>query len=508
MWQIWLTWILVYSLAAFNMADIPLFPSPVGAAPLQGQAPFPVENLDPRQYLEGLQAAKLQPSAFSSAVSGLEEGVGFANEMQNDAVKRQALEAQAKEAETNAQYLPQKLQLQAAAIQAELLGHQTQALTAAVNFRKAQQASNLFEQAAQKEQNVQDAFDTVRNGSLEDGLNKLDQHFLDLTEVGLPYSKAGKGDKLAPDPAILAGLNDIVYRAQQSGRPELVDKANEIVNRFNHVAVSQKSVGLGLSPEAATSAVAGNPLAKKRLEYFNLFSNTMPQVQAAKAAGEAMAAEIGANKATFNKEAKVQETVSKLRELTGKVQAAIDSGAYTGIGGTVDYYKNKVLSLVSEDNANAAAAQGLYSSIVPDVVGMGRPPGVRLTQAEWNALVAAKPSLTKPPAENQLLNNVWKATADDLSRYADLLASVREVGGTQSDADRIWDIYQKNHPLLLGFDKEGLPKLNPDKTDWTDIWNPTKPIPSPDEAPKEATKVINGVTYRLNSDGTAYEKVK
>lgn len=231
------------------MADIPLFPAGNIGLPLQGAAPFPVENLDPRLYSEGYKAGLEQPSTFSSVVSGLKEGIAFGDELANNATKRRIGEAQAAGHELDNQLAPEKLEVERKQAEAQLRAYETQKLTADIKYREAEQESELYTQSLQKKKIVQDSFATVRKGNLEEGIGLLEENFLDLAQVGLPYSgKEGEGSKLAPDPSVIAGLNDLVYRAQKTKDPEVIARAQGLVDRFNSVASSQ------------TSALAGRPI--------------------------------------------------------------------------------------------------------------------------------------------------------------------------------------------------------------------------------------------------------
>jgi len=251
---------------------------------------------------------------------------------------------------------------------------------------------------------------------------------------------------------------------------------------------------LGLPPETSTPLPLPNASTQmttqeKMKRYFLDNVNTgMPPTQAASAAKEQVAAEIKASGSTFTNEEKARQAAEQLRAVSDKVGAAIDSGVYTGTGGTLNNLGNRVLgSLGSSQSAQEAANADVFTNIIPQVIAAGRPPGVRLTEMEWSALVNAKPSLNKTPEENKRLNMLWRAAADQQARYADLLASAREAGGTQSDADRVWNEVSKV-PLFTGNANTGDITINPKRPDWTDVWDPSKPFPSAFAKPQSAQK--------------------
>lgn len=93
---------------------------------------------------------------------------------------------------------------------------------------------------ATRQKTITDAFTQIRSDSVGEGLANLDSHFNDLAKSAYVTDDKGKKDL---DPSVMAEMNDLVYHAQQTGKPELIQQAQSIATRFRDTISGVETAG-------------------------------------------------------------------------------------------------------------------------------------------------------------------------------------------------------------------------------------------------------------------------
>ena len=232
------------------MADIPVFPAGANVGvPLQGAAPFPVQNLNPELYTEGLKAAQLQPSPLTAITHGLEQGTEFAQQTESNQLSIQ-------NQQQNLALAPIRMRTAELQAQSQALKESVMAGTALLEGQR--QASKL-----QSKNTINSIFSNIYSGGdLAQNLDALDRAGPMLADAGFDMTNDEKGRNVVIDGHIQGALLDLPRLAERTGNPALVKKANDIVSRFqnaanNTIAAANKNP-ISLLPEAPGPYIPGS----------------------------------------------------------------------------------------------------------------------------------------------------------------------------------------------------------------------------------------------------------
>ena len=205
--------------------------------------------------------------------------------------------------------------------------------------------------------------------------------------------------------------------------------------------------------------------------YQSYLQQGMPPQQAAVSAREMIKGEIKANTSSYDQAAKAREYAEKLLELANRAEFGLDEAGQTGPGDTVRGARLWAQSFISPEAERRYGGRQALEAIKPDLVKMGRTPGA-VSDYEAKMILSGGPTTDKTKEVNNALVNNWKELAAYHQDYADFLEAFREVNGSTTGANKLWNEYRKAFPLYqesLG-EKGASGKVNYERPSWQEFF--------------------------------------
>lgn len=185
-------------------------------------------------------------------------------------------------------------------------------------------------------------------------------------------------------------------------------------------------------------------------------------------AGKQLDADRIALKASTKKVEDVREAANQALQMADTAQLGIEGAGETGgLLGGVRNLASKAAALVNPEQQQKQASQTLLDSVRPQIVQTMRSPGA-ISDFESRMLIGAGPSSSNTPEANAEIVSKIRGVAQLNNEYADYLDWYRERMGTVTGADKVWQSYKKDNPLVLQ-DESGKGSFNTDRQsifDW------------------------------------------
>lgn len=268
--------------------------------------------------------------------------------------------------------------------------------------------------------------------------------------ISIPGAPAVGASPLKP------GIPVVKSEAAKAAEPEL-DPAGEKV-----LSIIGDQFG-GKLPESLAEK-------QKRLTSEIRRANRVTPNEASQRAAQQIEADRLALKATFKKADTARTVANKILEVADTAEAGIAGAGETG-GGAIIYPVREALSFLyqigSPEERQQRTAQGILDSTkVQSVQGM-RGLG-SLSNKEFETAISTYPNSGKTIEENIGLVEKIRSVGDLELEYADYLDWYRERFSTQTGADKVWQAYKNDHPLIVQ-DENGVVEFNKDRPsvyDW------------------------------------------
>lgn len=198
----------------------------------------------------------------------------------------------------------------------------------------------------------------------------------------------------------------------------------------------------------------------------------IPPTQAATGAKDAIRAELKANVGSVDKAAKSRAYAEELLSLADEAELGVQAAGETGPLDRLRGLKIKTQTILNDPEAERRlSGRQTLDSIKPKLVKMGRTPGA-VSDYEAQMILAGGPTTEKTEITNQTLINNWRELATYNQEYADFLDTYREVNGTISGAEKLWNEYRRTYPLFQeGLSKKGTTvKFFPERPSWQEFF--------------------------------------
>lgn len=157
-------------------------------------------------------------------------------------------------------------------------------------------------------------------------------------------------------------------------------------------------------------------------------------------------------KGATKKSDEVRAGANLMLQLADTAEAGMMGAGETGgiLGGPRDI-ASKLYSLVSNEETQQRADQKVLDSIRPELVKAMRSPGA-VSDLENKLAIGAGPSSASTPQENARIIEKMRGAGKLNLEYADFLDWYRDKYSSTSGAEKIWQAYKADHPLVV---KEG-----------------------------------------------------
>ncbi|CAB4136976.1 hypothetical protein UFOVP313_33 [uncultured Caudovirales phage] len=200
----------------------------------------------------------------------------------------------------------------------------------------------------------------------------------------------------------------------------------------------------------------------------------------------------------YKDEESTRQAAQKLMDLGQNAMIGTNTAGYQGTGGKVAAGLAKFGSNFFSGLEDNAQGYSMFDKILPELVAARRPPGA-FTEQEWEIIRKSGPSASNTEGTNRLMSQNILQAGKLMNDYADLLTTVREMGGDRTTADRLWAIHKSKYPLFTqredGIIANDIPAPNVMELLPALQGGGQMQLPSAASASSAATKVINGVTY-------------
>jgi hypothetical protein len=232
------------------------------------------------------------------------------------------------------------------------------------------------------------------------------------------------------------------------------------------------------TPAESPSLFGGSTMSDKYTqELQKLLDQGVPAGTAAESAKALTAAE---RKGSEKSAERIQEIRERARSLSGLAQTAlagVEGAGNTGgfLGGIRDL-ASSAYAVVSPEEREQRASQGILESVAPDVLRASRQQGTGSTSdVEFKEYLKAGPTSSKTPEQNRAIIEKLENASKMESEYADFLDTFLAERGTlygdkgQPSAEQLWEVYKKQNPLLIRDPKTKELIYNTERPSWREF---------------------------------------
>lgn len=154
--------------------------------------------------------------------------------------------------------------------------------------------------------------------------------------------------------------------------------------------------------------------------------------------------------------AKARNEAQTLSELADIVDQTVGSGLKTG---KLDQWLEW-----------GSTKQELLQSIAPKVLAISKPPASgAMSDLESKQYLAGGPTIDKSEETNLEIASRMRQIAERKKDYAEFADTIREQGGTLSQANALWSKYERANPLWIKDEKTGSVRANPNIMPYADF---------------------------------------